>query len=202
MMSCPFPFRFFFCVLLTTQICDAGKKWLIYERCELAEEQNFDGDVFSVKALTGHTYSFKLHGVDCPEVSDRAKSRIKDQVKYFKVDEKELMEWGAKAADFSKDFLSAPFTVYTQKVKASGSGTTSRYYAVIVNAEGKRLDEALLEAGLARAFGKGAEWEEPFWGRTKADLPRKMKEDRFLIKLRFVGNKAKREKKGIWGEKE
>lgn len=190
-----------FCAAFTTQWCDAGKKWLIYERCELAEEGNLDGDSFSVKALTGYTYLFKLHGVDCPEVSNGAKSNFKDQVKYFSIEEKDLIEWGEKAAKFSKDFLSEPFTVYTQKVKAPGSGAKSRYYAIIVNAEGKRLDEALLEAGFGRVFGKGAEWEKPFWSRTKADLPRKMKEDRFLTKLRIIANKAKRENRGVWSAK-
>ena len=110
-----------------------------------------------------------------------------------------MIKWGEKVAKFAKKFLRKPFTVYTQKVKAPGSSSKARYYAIIVNSEGKRLDEALVEAGLARVYGKGAEWDEPFWGKTKADLPRKMEADRYMTKLRFMENKAKREKVGIWG---
>lgn len=180
-------------------VCASGKKWLIYERCELADDAYFDGDSFSVKALTGYTYVFRLHAVDCPESDDRVKSRLTEQAKDFKVKEEEIIKWGEKAAKFSKKFLSKPFTVYTQKVKAPGSSSKNRYYAIIVNSEGKRLSEALVEAGLARAYGKGASWDEPFWKKTKADLPRKMDADRYMTKLRFAANKAKREKVGIWG---
>jgi len=192
------------CSLLTFVMGDvalAGKKWLIYERCELVDEKYFDGDSFSIKALTGYTYVFRLHGVDCPETDDRVKSRITAQAKDFEIEEKDVIKWGEKASKFTKKFLRKPFTVYTQKVKAPGSSSKSRYYAIIVNSEGKRLDEALIEAGLARAYGKGAEWDEPFWGKTKADLPRKIEVDRFMTKLRFMENKAKRDKKGVWDTK-
>ncbi|MGB0775567.1 MAG: thermonuclease family protein [Akkermansiaceae bacterium] len=180
---------------------DAGKKWLIYERCELADDKYFDGDSFSVKALTGYTYVFRLYGVDCPETDKRVKSRLTEQGKDFKLEEKEVLKWGKKASAFTKKFLRKPFTVYTQKIKARGASKKSRYYAIIVNADGKRLDEALIEAGLARAHGMGAEWDDKFWGKTKADLPSRMTSKRFISKLGTLENKAKREKVGIWGDK-
>jgi len=151
-----------------------------------------------VKALTGYTYIFRLQGVDCPESDDRVKSRVAAQAKDFGIKEKDVIKWGEKATKFSKKFLRKPFTVYTQKVKAQGSSSRARYYAIIVNSEGKRLDEALVEAGLARVHGVGASWDEPFWGKTKADLPRRIDSERFMTKLRFVQNKAKREKVGVW----
>lgn len=178
----------------------SGKKWSVYERSELVDDKYFDGDSFSVKALTGYTYVFRLYGVDCPETDRRVKSRLVEQGKEFGLGEKDVILWGRKAKAFTRKFLRKPFTVYTQKIKAGGSSKKKRYYAIIVNAEGKRLDEALIEAGLARAYGMGAEWDKPFWKKTKADLPKRMKSKRFLTKLRILENKAKREKAGIWGK--
>ncbi|BDS06809.1 hypothetical protein NT6N_18490 [Oceaniferula spumae] len=178
-----------------------GKQWLVYERCELADEKYFDGDSFSVKALTGYTYVFRLYGVDCPETDQRVASRLTEQAKDFGVEEKELLSWGRKASAFTKKFLRKPFTVYTRKTKARGASKKARYYAIVVNADGKRLDEALIEAGLARAYGFGADWDEPFWNQTKNDLPRKIDAKRFMAKLHAMESKAKRERVGIWGKR-
>ena len=175
-----------------------GKRWLIYERCELVDDKYFDGDSFSVKALTDYVYVFRLYGVDCPETDKRVKSRLTEQAKEFKIEEKDVIKWGKKASAFTKKFLRKPFTVYTRKAKAAGASKKARYYAIVVNADGKLLDEALVEAGLARAYGMGADWDEPFWGKTKADLPRKIDSKRFMTKLRFLENKAKREEAGVW----
>lgn len=192
------------CILLALTIftgTSSAKGWLIYERCELVDDKYFDGDSFSAKALTGYTYVFRLYGVDCPETDRRVPSRLVEQAKEFGLDEKDLIKWGKKASAFTKKFLRKPFTVYTQKVKAGGASKKARYYAIVVNADGKRLDEALVEAGLARAYGKGAEWDEKFWGKTKNDLPSRMTSKRYISKLHTLESKAKREKVGIWGEK-
>ena len=69
-----------------------------------------------------------------------------------------MIKWGKKAGAFTKKFLRKPFTVYTQKMKAGGASKKARYYAIVVNEDGERLDEALVEAGLARAYGMGAGW--------------------------------------------
>lgn len=176
----------------------SAKEWLIYERSELVDDKYFDGDSFSVKALTGYTYVFRLYGVDCPETDKRIKSRLVEQAKEFKIEEKDVIKWGKKAAAFTKKFLRKPFTVYTQKIKAGGASKKARYYAIVVNADGKRLDEALVEAGLARAYGMGAEWDEKFWHKTKNDLPSRMTSKRFISKLHSLESKAKRGKLGVW----
>ena len=75
----------------------------------------------------------------------------------------------------------------TQKEKAMGASRKNRYYCVIIGANGERLGEALLKAGLARAHGVGAEW------------PERMTVERFLRKLQTLEHKAKREKEGVWG---
>lgn len=185
-------------ILTTAMGSVTAKEWLIYERCELADDKYFDGDSFSVKALTGYTYVFRLYGVDCPETDKRIKSRLVEQAKEFSVEEKDLIKWGKKASAFTKKFLRKPFTVYTQKKKAGGASKKARYYAIVVNEDGARLDEALISAGLARAYGMGAEWDKKFWDRTKADLPSRMTSKRFISRLHSLESKAKREKVGVW----
>lgn len=196
--------RMFFCLCLVSLCLGPGasaEEWFIYDRCELVDSEYYDGDSFSVKPLTGYTYLFRLYGVDCPETDDRFESRLVEQGKDFEVDQADLMKWGAKAAAFTRAFLQKPFRVYTRKIKADGASGKSRYYAIIVNEEGKRLDEALVSAGLARAHGMGAEWDEPMWEGEFAKFPRRMTSRRYLSSLRVLEKRAKREKVGIWGRK-
>ena len=174
----------------------SAKQWYIYEHCELAEEGVFDGDRFSVKAGTGYTYVFHLYGVDCPEADDGAKTRLEEQTKEFDCEQADVIKWGEEASRFVRNFLSQPFIVFTQKIKAPGG--KSQYYAMVINADGERLDEALIAAGLARCQGTGAEWDEPFWGKLKADLPRRITSKRFIRKLHAMESKAKRERVGVW----
>ena len=182
--------------LLTTGL--TAKEWFVYERCELSDETPLDGDSFSVKAGTGYTYVFRLYGVDCAEMNDQSEARLKEQCKEFGLDEEVVFGWGEKAAAFTREFLRKPFIVFTQKIKVGSTDGKSRYYAIVINSEGKRLDEALLQAGLARCDGIGAEWDEAFWGRNKVDLPRRSEAKRFLRKLHALESKAKRERIGIW----
>jgi len=177
----------------------SAKKWDIYT-CELLKNKHFDGDSFWVKTDRKSTYVFRLYGVDCAETDDRAfmKERIKTQAKDFDIEEKDVIKWGEKAKKFTEKFLRKQFKVYTQKVKARGAGDKIRYYAIVVNSEGKRLDEALVEAGLARVYGYYAEWKEPFWGDAKNDLPRKSDRDDFERKLKRLQTKAKNAKQGVW----
>lgn len=188
-----------FFVILAANV--SAKEWFIYDRCELVDGEYYDGDSFSVKPLTGYTYLFRLYGVDCPETDDRFESRLLEQGKDFEVGQTDLMKWGEKAAEFTRAFLQKPFRVYTQKIKADGASGKSRYYAIIVNDEGKRLDEALVSAGLARAHGMGAEWDEPIWEGELANFPRRMTSRRYLSSLRVLEKRAKRQKVGIWGRK-
>lgn len=179
----------------------SAKEWFIYDRCALVDGEYYDGDSFSVKPLTGYTYLFRLYGVDCPETDDRFESRLVEQGRDFAMEPEDVMKWGEKAAAFTRAFLQKPFRVYTQKIKADGASGKSRYYAIVVNDEGKRLGEALVSAGLARAHGLGAEWDEPMWEGKLAKFPRRMTSRRYLSSLRVLEKRAKREKVGIWGRK-
>lgn len=190
----------------------SAKEWLIYERSELVQEERKTttgkdprqkrGDSLTVKAITGHTYHFRLLGVECPAVSSQAKTQLSEQTRKFKISSSEVLKWGQTARQFTREFLSEPFTVYTQKVKARGSAKQITYLAIIVNDQGERLSEALVKAGLARVKGEGAAWQKPFWGKTKCQLPKRMKARRYLSKLHAMESKAKRNKAGIWGAAE
>jgi endonuclease YncB( thermonuclease family) len=177
--------RWMLMLLLCSGVAWAGK-WTSYEECELVEDAYYDGDSFNVKVPTGYTYVFRLYGVDCPEMDDRIASRLEEQSEEFGVPAAELPKWGGKAKRFVRSFLRRPFTVHTRKEKAMGASRKNRYYCVIVGANGERLDEALVKAGLARAYGVGAEW------------PERMTRERFIRKLHALESKAKREGTGIW----
>ncbi len=192
--------RILFCAILLTFVfpmdAEAGK-WLAYE-CELLEDKHFDGDSFWVKTDRKSTYVFRLYGVDCPETDDRFPDRLAVQAKDFKVPQKDVVKWGEKAKKFTEKFLRRKFTVYTRKEKARGAGEKIRYYAIVVNAKGERLDEALVKAGLARVFGFHAEWDEPFWGEAKLNLSRKCDRFDFERKLKRLEKKAQNAEEGVW----
>ena len=193
-------FAFLLVSIFSSAVSASEKEWLVYDRCQLMDEEYHDGDSFAVKPLTGYTYLFRLYGVDCPETDDRFESRLTEQAKDFAIEQEDVMKWGERASSFTRDFLQKPFRVYTQKIKADGASGKSRYYAIIINAEGQRLDEALIQAGLARAHGMGAEWDEPMWEGKIAKFPRRMTSRRYLSGLRMLEKRAKREKIGIWGK--
>lgn len=189
-----------FVAISSLGVSASEKEWLVYGRSELVADEYYDGDSFAAKPVTGYTYLFRLYGVDCPETDNRFESRLEDQAKDFKIEQQDLIKWGQKAAQFTRDFLSEPFRVYTQKIKADGASGKSRYYAIVINKEGVRLDEALIKAGLARAHGMGAAWDEPMWEGEIANFARRMTTRRFLSGLRMLEKRAKREKVGIWAK--
>lgn len=175
-----------FALLLSLVPQLSAKEWITYENCSLVDDRYFDGDSFSVRAPTGYTYIFRLYGVDCGETDARYPDRLAAQGKEFGIEPDEVVKWGKAAQDFVRKFLEKDFTVHTQKAKAGGQSKKNRYYAIVINADGERLDEALVSAGLARAFGVGAEW------------PERMKPERFIRKLHALESRAKREDEGVW----
>lgn len=164
----------------------SAKKWITYEKCSLVNDKYFDGDSFNVRVQTGYTYIFRLYGVDCGETDTRFPDRLIEQGKEFGLEPPEVLKWGKEAEKFTKKFLRKPFTVHTWKEKAGGKSKKNRYFAILINSQGERLDEALINAGLARAFGMPAAWPE-------GTDPK-----RFLRKLHALESKAKREDTGVW----
>lgn len=163
-----------------------AKEWVTYEKASLVYDEYFDGDSFNVRVQTGHTYVFRLYGVDCAETDTRYPERLKAQAKEFGIEPGDVVRWGNEAKAFTGKFLRRPFTVHTLKEKARGESKKPRYYAVLINEDGKRLDEALVEAGLARAYGFTTQW------------PENTSKEQFLRKLRAMEAKAKPEDVGVW----
>ncbi len=164
----------------------SAKEWITYEKCSLVDDSYFDGDSFNIRTQTSYTYIFRLYGVDCGETDTRYPDRLIEQGKEFGITPPEVVKWGKEAQKFAKKFLRRPFTVHTQKQKAGGQSKKNRYYAIIVNSDGERLDEALVTAGLARAYGMPAAW------------PERTDPKRFIRKLHALESKAKREDAGLW----
>jgi len=164
----------------------SAKEWITHEKCSLVDDKYFDGDSFKVRAQTGYTYIFRLYGVDCGETDTRFPDRLIEQGKEFGLEPPEVVKWCKEARKFVRKFLRKPFTVHTVKEKAGGKSKKNRYYAIIINSDGERLDEALVNAGLARAFGMPAAW------------PDGTDPGRFVRKLHALESKAKRDDAGLW----
>ena len=179
-------FLYLFLAVLAFSGSAKAKEWLEYENSSLIQDEYFDGDSFNVRVQTGYTYVFRLYGVDCAETDTRYPDRLEAQAKEFGIEAGDVVKWGEAAKKFTEDFLRKPFTVFTLKEKAGGQSKKNRYYAIIVNEDGERLDEALIEAGLGRAYGVGAEW------------PRRTSRERFIRKLHSIESKAKRGDVGVW----
>lgn len=178
------------CVLLAGIHGALAASWKTYDGCELREDRYFDGDSFYAKTFSGkraYSYIFRLYGADCPETDERYPERIAEQARYFHIPEGEVTRWGEKAKNFVKQFLRKPFTVHTKKEGARGASGRNRYYAVVINADGRNLAEALIEAGLARAYGQWVAWPESSTG------------ERFRRGLERGEGAAKSKRIGIWG---
>ena len=179
---------FFF---LFVVLCPA-KDWTEYTGCRLTPGAYHDGDSFSQVAgmKTGGKRetktNWRLYGVDCAETDQREPGRLKEQALAFRVPEASLNSWGKKASEFSEKFLSEPFRVMTLREDAAGASAKNRYYAIIIGADGRLLNEALVEAGLARAYGMPAPWPD--------------KHARFEEHLKSLERTARAAKAGIWAE--
>ncbi len=64
------------------------------------------------------------------------------------------IEIGHEASEFTKRALGKPFTIYTRWRRALGRSAIWRYYAIVVTADGRDLNELLVSAGLARIYGR------------------------------------------------
>lgn len=133
-----------------------AEEWTVYDPCSFEENEYFDGDSFQLKAPSGYTYIFRLYGVDAAETDKRYPDRIREQAEYFGIAENRVAYWGERATRFTRRFLKGEdIVVYTKKEKSGSKSSKNRYYAVI-EVDEERLDEALVAAGLARAYGMAA----------------------------------------------
>jgi competence protein ComEA len=142
--------------------------------CTLIDTEWADGDSFAVLMPDGKQQTVRLYGVDCIEMhvqgDDTNARRLRDQRRYFGIaDILKAKSIGEKSKAETSRLLVKPFTIHTTFADGRGDGRFSRVYAFVELADGRDLSEALVSAGLARAFGvvrqrpdgtPGGEWME------------------------------------------
>ncbi len=141
--------------------------WEIWDDCHLDKDNKyFDGDSFHVRH-GNESAILRLYFVDAPEIESGYGGRVAEQATYFHVNNAEVVTAGRTAREFAEQFLAGPFRVITRRQIAPGASRGERYYA-IVESNGRRLDAALIEAGLARAIGEIANYPDASAGKTTA----------------------------------
>lgn len=132
-----------------------------FEDCTLVEQDWTDGDSFMVRLPDSREIVLRLYYVDCIEQSVSTtsdKRRLREQARYFGLqDFRVAVDFGRKAAQFTIQSLSSPFTIYTSFADARGRSGKPRYYAFIETSDRKDLARLLIENGLARAYGMSRE---------------------------------------------
>jgi endonuclease YncB( thermonuclease family) len=147
-----------------------------------------DGDSFHVILPDQKELVFRLYFVDAPEEERAYADRIVEQAAYFAISTDAAVEIGREASELTKQALAKPFTVYTRWRRALGRSALWRYYAIVITAEGKDLNELLVSAGLARIYG------------TRTPLPDGRDSREYLGHLRELESEAKAAKRGAWGK--
>lgn len=161
-----------------------SKNWEIWDDCHLVADKYFDGDSFHMQHGS-RTMVIRLYFVDAPETDAGLGERIKEQAAYFRTTEAAVLRGGHTARQFTERFLRKPFRVITRMQIAPGASREARYYA-IVEQEGRRLDAALVEAGLAAPTSEIADYPDAAGGQRAAR------------ELRALQAKAAQDKRGLW----
>ena len=112
-----------------------------------------DGDSFKVNA-DGRELHLRLYYVDCPETTFNSKpvlERIREQQRHFGLeDPHDVVRYGELAAEYVKEVLSQPFTIYTSYAQAPGRSALVRYYAFVETHDGHDLGHLLIEQGFGQ----------------------------------------------------
>ena len=164
---------------------DGSKEWIVLNNCRLIANPANDGDSFHVSVGTKE-YILRLYLVDAPETDEMTPGRLVAQAKYFEITVPQAIEVGRAAKEFTREKLSAPFTVFTRMSDAMGQSRLERFYAFVQTKEGD-LGEQLVRNGLARNYGFKA-------------VPPGLRNSRVeMEKLQQLENEARQEKIGGWG---
>ena len=161
------------------------KDWSVLQNCRLILNPANDGDSFHVSAGP-REYIFRLYLVDAPETDEMTPGRLVEQAKYFGITVPQAIEVGRAAKEFTREKLSAPFTVFTHMSDAMGQSRIERFYGYVETKEGD-LGEQLVRNGLARIYGFKAAPPGIRSSRVEAE------------KLQQFENQARQEKIGGWG---
>ncbi len=161
----------------------SGSEWKTLDGCVIIPNRSNDGDSFHVRH-EGKDYIFRIYMADAPETSLQIKERVEEQMRVFGVDQATVLKAGQQATDFAMRILEKPFQVVTRFEDAMGNSKKPRYFAVVRPAgQSKDLAQLLVEAGLARAYGK------------RADAPKAPT----VSELQQLEDRARKNKVGIFG---
>jgi DNA uptake protein ComE-like DNA-binding protein len=164
---------------------EGSKDWVVLKNCRVIPNPANDGDSFHV-IVGPKEYLFRLYFVDAPETDEMTPGRLVQQAKYFAITVPQAIEVGRAAKEFTRQKLSAPFTVFTHMSDAMGQSSLERFYAFVQTSQGD-LGEQLVRNGLARNYGFKA-------------APPGLKSSRLeLEKLEELENEARQDKIGAWG---
>ena len=157
------------------------------ESCKMKPDRWNDGDSFHViTGDAGREIVARLYFVDTPEAETAYRVRIAEQAAYFGITAQQAATIAHEATAFTAKRLTAPFTVWTRWRSALGRSELGRVYCIIITAEGRDLNELLVENGLARIYG------------TRTVLYDGRDSRKYLAKLAELEAKAKLFKRGAW----
>ena len=171
----------------TPKKAPAGKPWQRLDGCTWKADRWNDGDSFHViTGDEGREIVARLYFVDTPEAETAYRDRIAEQSAYFGITKEQTVNIAHEAAAFTEKHLAAPFTVWTRWRSALGRSALGRNYCIIVTADGRDLNELLIENGLARIYG------------TKTALFDGRDSKKYVARLAELEARAKGERKGAW----
>ncbi len=124
--------------------------------------------------------------MDTPEAETAYRDRLDEQAAYWGITREQATEIAHEAAAFTAKRLADPFTVWTRWRAALGRSALGRIYCIIVTADGRDQNEALVENGLARIYGTRTEL---FDGRDSRA---------YLARLAEIEAEAKAARRGAW----
>jgi len=157
------------------------------EACRWKADRWNDGDSFHViTGDAGKEIVARIYFVDTPEAETAYRDRIAEQAAYFGITPEQAKDIAHEAAAFTAKQLSKPFTVQTRWHSALGRSALGRVYCIILTAEGRDLNELLVENGLARIYG------------VRTTLPDGRDSRKYLARLAELEAKAKAAKRGAW----
>ena len=133
----------------TAQKAPPAKPFERLDGCVLEPDEWTDGDSFRVRLPDSRLETFRLYFVDTTESRSRGK-RSDEQAAYFGLTRAQAIELGRQAKIFTANAFAQPFTIYTRWRSVFGP---TRYYAIVVTADGHDLNELLVSNGLARVYG-------------------------------------------------
>lgn len=158
--------------------------WAVLADARLAPGRYADGDSFVLRTPEGEGV-YRLYFVDAPECDAEFPDRLAEQARHFGISAAQALEVGRRAAAYSRQRLRDGCVLFTRGEPAEGRGAPRQF--ALVRCGDRWLHEALVEAGLARVFGRSV------------DLPDGTSAAVHWRRLREIEAAARAARRGAWG---